>query len=72
MTVRAMFTCDEKVETRDGYTLRFSAVVGSSELAEKYFKYTPFGSIEMGTVNEAAAAQFKPGASYFVDFTPTE
>lgn len=72
MKVRAMFNCDEKIETRDGYRLRFSAVVGDSELAEQFFKYTPYGSIEMGTVNEAAAEQFKPGKAYFIDFTPTD
>lgn len=72
MTVRAMFTCDEKIETRDGHRLKFSAVVGDSALAEKFFKYTPYGQIEMGTVNEAAASQFKPGKSYYLDFTPVD
>lgn len=72
MQVRAMFNCEEKVETRDGYRLKFRAVTGDSALAEKFFKYTPYGEIVMGTVNEAAAAAFKPGKSYFVDFTPVE
>lgn len=72
MTVRAMFTCDEKIETRDGYRLKFSAVVGDSELAARFFKYTPYGRIEMGTVNETAAALFKPGKAYYLDFTPAE
>lgn len=72
MTVRAMFHCDEKIETRDGYRLKFSAVVGDSALAEQFFKYTPYGQIEMGTVNDAAAAQFKPGRAYFIDFIPVD
>lgn len=70
MVVRAMFTCDEKIETRDGFRLTFSAVCGDSELAKQFFKYTPYGKIEMGTVNEAAAAAFKPGSAYYLDFTP--
>jgi hypothetical protein len=67
-----MFTCDEKIETRDGHRLKFSAVVGNTELAEKFFKYTPYGQLEMGTVNAEAASQFKPGKAYYLDFTPAD
>lgn len=72
MAVRAMFTLDEKIQTRDGFRLKFSAVVGDSELAERYFKWTPYGTLEMGTVNADAAAQFEPGKSYYLDFSAVE
>lgn len=72
MTVRAMFTCDEKIQTRDGYKVKFTAVTGNSELAERFFKYTQWGNIEMGTINDKAAEQFVPGKSYYLDFTPVE
>lgn len=70
--VRAMFTCEQKVKDDVGYNLIFSAVTGDTELAEKFFKYTPYGTIMMGTINEHAAEQFEVGRSYFVDFTPAE
>lgn len=72
MAVRAMFTLDEKIQTRDGFRLKFTAVTGDSELAERYFKWTPWGSLEMGTINADAATQFEPGKSYYLDFSPVE
>lgn len=70
--VRAMFTCEEKIQTRDGYRVKFTAVTGDSELAEQFFRWTPWGTLEMGTINDAAAAAFVPGKSYFLDITPAE
>lgn len=70
--VRAMFNLDEKIQTRDGFRLKFSAVCGDSALAEEYFKWTPYGQIEMGTINAAAASMFHPGKSYYLDFTAAE
>ena len=72
MTVRAMFVCDEKIQTRDGYKVKLTAVTGDSELAEKFFKWTPWGQIEMGIINDNAAEQFVPGCSYYLDFTAVE
>ena len=73
--VRAKFIC-EKVEKsgegteheQDDVSLR--AVYEGSEENKEFFKYTPAGSIVLGTVNPAAAAQFTVGAEYYVDFTP--
>ena len=35
-----------------------------------FFKGTPSESINHGTLNTAAAEQFKPGLELYVDFTP--
>jgi len=35
---------------------------------ESFFKFTPWGSIEIGTINMAALAQFERGAEFYVDF----
>lgn len=40
-----------------------------SENAE-YWNATPAGSIQLGTVNQAAWSQFDQGKTYYVDFTP--
>ncbi|HRD85799.1 MAG TPA: hypothetical protein PLF63_11570, partial [Rubrivivax sp.] len=41
----------------------------ASENAQ-FFRWTPWGRIELGTVNPAAAAHFSQGAEVYVDFTP--
>lgn len=64
--VRAKFRCNS-VEDQ---TVNLSPVIGGSEENDQFFKYTPFGEIKIGTINEAALAQFEPGKEYFVDFTP--
>jgi len=70
MTVRAKFVCNVKTQTMDGYTVKFTPVTSGSEENDQYFKWTPFGSLEMGTLNPEAAEQFTPGMEYYVDFTP--
>jgi hypothetical protein len=38
----------------------------------KFYQATPWGQITLGTVNAAAAEQFKVGSFVYVDFTPAE
>lgn len=64
MSVRAKFKCDNVI---DG-TVKLSPVVGGSAENDSFFSATPWGEIRIGTVNEAALAQFEPGAEYYVDF----
>lgn len=66
--VRAKFVCEKAEEGQ--ITLR--AVTEGSEENEKFFSFTPSGQISIGTVNEAAAAEFIPGEEYYVDFTKAE
>lgn len=68
--VRAKFVCESKIIRADGETVKLSAVTHDSVENERYFKWTPFGQIEIGILNEDAAAQFEPGKEYFIDFTP--
>jgi len=70
--VTARFRLDEKTETIDGYRLKFGVVTGGSDENDKFFKYTPYGSIEMGTVNKDAADMFVSGGEYDLTFTPVE
>lgn len=70
--VRAKFRCDSKEQSGDGFYLRFSAVTCGSPENDNFFKWTPSGQLGMGTINEAAAAQFEVGKEYFLDFTPAE
>jgi hypothetical protein len=44
-------------------------VTGGSKENEEFFRYSPWGKIDMGTVNAAAARQFEIGDEFYVDFT---
>lgn len=65
--VRAKFLC----EANNGQDIILRAVYDSDPKSEngQFFQYTPSGSINLSTVNPAAAALFVRGQEYFVDFT---
>jgi diacylglycerol kinase family enzyme len=73
VSVRAKFKVDTVSPAgADGTVseVKLSAVIGGSPENDKFFKWTPSGSITIGTVNVEAAKQFEPGAEFYVDFTP--
>lgn len=71
--VRAKFKVISVEPTSEGCaTIKLSPVIGGSAENDEFYKWTPSGSIELGTVNAAAAAQFAEGKEFFVDFTPAE
>lgn len=73
MTVRAKFKVTSITETEGGNKqIKLQPVTSGSPENAEFFKWTPYGSIDMGTVNPAAAEQFKPGAEFYVDFTPAQ
>lgn len=70
-TVRAKFKVQSVTETEGGLkTASLQPVSSGSPENAEFFKWTPSGSIQLGTINPAAAEQFKPGTSFYVDFTP--
>jgi hypothetical protein len=70
--VRAKFRCDDKENTGEGFNFIMSAVTEGSPENEKFFRFTPGGSLTLYTVNPTAAEQIKSGKEYYVDFTPCE
>lgn len=66
MEVVAKFTCEE---VRGG-NVRLRAVYDTNPDSEngKFFRYTPYGLIELGLLNESALEVFEPGKEYFVTF----
>lgn len=70
--VRAKFKVESVTKSESGSSIKLRPVTGGSPENEKFFKYTPFGEINIGTVNPEAAAQFEPGNEFFVDFTKAE
>ena len=70
MTVRAKFKVESVSNTVNGASIELKPVTCGSPENESFFKWTPWGDIKIGTINAAAAEQFKPGTEFYVDFTP--
>lgn len=68
--VRAKFTCTNKEEVDGGFKISLSPVTCGSAENEDFFKWTPYGSCSIGTINGSAAEEFEVGKEYYVDFTP--
>ena len=64
---KSLFLKDE-----EGSTIKLNPVYGDSPENKEFYKWTPGGSIELGTINAKAAESFKLGSEYYVDFTPAE
>lgn len=73
MSVRAKFRCDgitvRGSKQEQTFTIELNPVVGGSEENDKFYKYTPGGSIELATINPEAGKQFEVGEEYYIDFT---
>lgn len=70
MRVRAKFKVASVTETEGGQkSVKLQVVTATNPENSEFFKWTPFGTIDMGTLNAAAAEQFKPGTEMYVDFT---
>ncbi len=73
--VRAKFICNviepEKYQGDDAFRIVLNATTpyNSPNDSEKYWKYTPSGSIVLNCVNQKAVDQFKVGKAYYIDFT---
>ena len=69
MTVRAKVTCNGI----EGNAVTFSTVYEPDAAKDtenaRFTQATPWGEIRMGIDNPSALEQFKPGKSYYVDFT---
>lgn len=77
MTVRAKFKVDS-ITTRAHWqrdkgnigVVKLVPVMGDSEENKRFYDASPSGSIELGTINAQALAQFEIGQEFYVDFTP--
>ncbi len=72
MTVRCKFKCESKTQTTGGFSISLTPVTCGSKENEAFFKWTPWGKFELGTINAEAAAQFEPGKEYYIDISCAE
>jgi hypothetical protein len=70
--IRAKFKVDEVANRVEGGRVRLSAVTSGSKENQEFFKWTPSGTMDMGTINAEAIKQFVPGKEFYIDFTPVE
>lgn len=69
-TCRAKFQCKHIKTTPEGQEVVLHPVSEGSSENEKFYKWTPGGSIELSTINKDI--KFIPGKEYYVDFTLAE
>lgn len=69
MKVRAKFICRHVEVTGETARISLDPVINGSQENQEFFKWTPGGHIDLQVVNPAAAARFKQGTEYYVDFT---
>lgn len=73
MKVRAKFIVQSIARTTYGHQIKLTPVTTGSEENKSFFKYTPGGSIDLTTINDAAMEAFgNPGDAFYVDFTKAE
>ena len=72
MSVVAKFKCIKKIQTENGTEVVMKPVTGDSPENKEFFKWTPFGELNMGTVNENVSKQFEVGKEYYLTFEETE
>jgi len=76
--MRAKFKLDKLELHPDGasdgvYTIVMTPVIGHGDPNSensKFFKYTPWGELRMGTVNKSAVHGMVVGNEYYIDITP--
>lgn len=69
MGTRCKYRCDTVTLSSSGAVVVLTPVTGGSPENESFFKYTPHGKLEIGTINMESARQFTPGNEYFIDIT---
>ena len=47
-------------------------VVNGSKENEEFFKYTPYGKLDLGIVNPDAAKEIESGCTYYLDLTKAD
>ena len=70
--VIAKFKVNTITLTEYGGSVELAPVYAGSEENEKFFSLTPFGKIEMGTINKDAIGEFIAGKEYLITFTKVE
>jgi hypothetical protein len=55
-----------------GTVVELLPVISGSDENKEFYKWTPSGRVELGTINDKVAASFEVGKEYYIGFTPAE
>ena len=69
MTTRCKFKCEEKTEQINGYKICLKPVTHGSPENESFFKWTPYGSMDIGLLSTYVADMFNVGEDYYIDIS---
>jgi hypothetical protein len=67
--MRCKFRLEKLTKTMSGYEVTFLPVVGGSRENDSFFKYTPYGEMKVGLVNETVAEKLEVGREYYLDLS---
>lgn len=65
--VRCKFKCVSKIGNEDGFRVKMEPVYCGSKENDEFFKWTPYGQFEIGTINLNTSEQFCEGQEYYID-----
>lgn len=70
VNMRCKFRLESLEKAEDGTSKAVWVPVTTGSLDnQNFFKFTPYGRIEIGTINEAVTESLDVGCEYYVDFT---
>ena len=67
--MRAKMKCISITKTENGSKIKLEPVTNGSPENESFFKWTPYGVCEIGTINEEFSEKFLPGKEFYLDFS---
>jgi hypothetical protein len=67
--MRCKVKLEEITKTLNGTSVKFTPVTTGSIENQSFFKYTPYGEIKLGIVNDSVTDKLVVGREYYVDFS---
>ena len=66
--MRCKVRLESVTKTMNGCEVILRPVTSGSQENQTFFKYTPYGEIKLGTINEAIVDKMTVGKEYYADF----
>ncbi len=70
--VRAKFKVVNKIQNEAGFEVNLEPVTSGSKENEAFYHYTPYGKLQLGTVNPVVADELQVGKQYYIDIEEAE
>ena len=67
--MRCKVRLEAVTKTINGNEVVLRPVTSGSQENQSFFKYTPYGEIKLGTINNEVVEKMTVGKEYYVDFT---